>query len=87
MKMCCNQFKCKIEKEEGWTIQCIIVQIIFVKNHPSWLMPIGARVCNLGIQHNSFGLCMAILVSSNFGVHHSSKENSMYLWLSPSFLE
>ena len=47
---CKNQHMSNPEKEEGWTIECLIVRIIFIKNHTSWLMPIGARVCNLGIQ-------------------------------------
>ena len=68
-----------MEKEEGWTIECLIVRIIFIKNHTSWLMPIGARVCNLGIQHNSFRFRMAMLVTPNFCVHHSSKVNKINL--------
>ena len=64
-----------------------IVQIIFIKDHTNWLMSIGVRVCNLNIQDSSVLLCLAVLVASNFGVHHSNIENCMYMWLCPSFLK
>ena len=42
----------KSERRRG-TIECNIVQIVFMKNHINWLMPIGARECNLNIQLSS----------------------------------
>ena len=50
-------------------------------------MPIGARLCNLNIQLNSVLLRLAVLDGSNFGVHHSSTENCIFLWECPSFLK
>ena len=61
--------------------------IISIKNQTNWLMPIGARVCNLGVQPNSVHMRLDVLDASNYGVHTSSTENYLYLWLCPSFLE
>ena len=58
-----NQMLIYTEKEEGWIIECIIEQIISIKNHTNWLIPIDTRVCILGIQHNSVRLFMAVLVA------------------------
>ena len=59
--------------------------MIFIKNHTNWLMPIGARLCNLNIQLNSVLFRLAVLDVSNFGVH-SSTENCIFLWVCLSFL-
>ena len=48
-------------------------------------MPMGARECNLKIQHNPVRLRLEVLDTSNFGVHHSSTVNC--LWLCPSLLK
>ena len=61
--------------------------MIFIKNHTNWLMPIGARLCCLNIQFNSVLLRLAVLNESNFGVHHSTTENYIFLWECPSFLK
>ena len=61
--------------------------MVFIKNHTNWLMPTGARLCNLNIQLNSVLLRMAVLGVSNFGVHHSSTENCIFLWVCSSFLK
>ena len=51
-----------------------MIKMITKKNHTNWLMPIGARECNLNIQDNSIRLRLEVLDASNFGVHHSSTE-------------
>ena len=61
--------------------------MIFIKNHTNWLMPIGARPCNLNIQLNSVILRLTVLDGSNFGVHHSSTKNCIFLRECPSFLK
>ena len=38
-------------------------------------MPMGARECNLKIHDNSMHLHLEAMDVSNFGVHHSSREN------------
>ena len=58
-----------------------------MKIHTNWLMPMGARECNLKIQHNSVRLCLEVLEISNFGVYHSNTLNCMCLWLCPSLLK
>ena len=74
-------------KEKGGTTECNIVQIIFMKNHIYWLMPIGARECNLNIQLSSILLLLAVMDVSNFGAHHSNTVNCICLWLCPSLLK
>ena len=49
------------------------------KNQTNWLMPIGARGCSLNIQTSSSLVHLTVLVSSNFGVHHSSTEIIMFV--------
>ena len=75
------------EEEGGKTAECITVKMIAINIHKNWLMPIGARECNLKIQHNSIRLLLKVLSVSNFGVHHCSILNSICLWLCPSFLK
>ena len=53
--------------------------MIFIKNHTNWLMPTGARLCNLNIQLNSVFIRLAVLDGLNFGVHHSSTECPSFL--------
>ena len=50
-------------------------------------MPIGARECNLKIQHNSVPLRLEVLDVSNFAVHHTNTVNCMCLWLLPITFE
>ena len=38
---------------------------------------------NLNTEDNSVLLRLAVLIASNFGVHHSNKENCICLWLCP----
>ena len=71
-------------EERRVTAECITARIIAIKSHTNWLMPIGARECNLNIQHNSIRLLLEVLSESNFGVHHSSTLNFICLWLCPS---
>ena len=61
------------------TAECNTVRIIAIKSHTNWLMPIGARECNLKIKHNSICFLMEVLSDSNFGVHHSNKLNYICL--------
>ena len=67
--------------------ECIVIKILTKKIHTNWLMPIGARECNLNIQDNSIRLRLEVLDASNLGVHHSSTENCMFLWLCPSLVK
>ena len=53
----------------------------------NWLMPIGARQCNLNIHANSSLLRLDVHVCSNFGVHYSNTEKTISLWLCPSLLK
>ena len=79
--------KKSLEKKKGWTTECIILWIICIKNHTNWLMPIGARVCNLSPTQLS-AICYGSVGKFTFLVHTtSSTGNCMYLWLCPSFLE
>ena len=48
-----------------------------MKNHTNWLMPVGARECNLKIQLSSIFLLLAVIDASNFGVHHSNNESNL----------
>ena len=50
-------------------------------------MPIGCRECSLKIQPNSICLRLDVEDASNLGVHHSSTENCICLWLCPSLLK
>ena len=75
------------EEEGGKTAECITVKMIAINIHTNWLMPIGARECNLKIQHNSIHLLLEVLSVSNFGVHHCSTLNCICLWVCPSFLK
>ena len=75
------------QKREGVITECIVIKIITKKIHTNWLMPIGARECNLNIQVNSIRLRLEVLDASNLGVHHSSTENCMFLWLCPSLVK
>ena len=77
----------KTQKREGVITECIVIKIITKKIHTNWLMPIGARECNLNIQVNSIRLRLEVLDASNLGVHHSSTENCMFLWLCPSLVK
>ena len=75
-----------IKERKGLIIECIIIRIITIKNHSNWLKPIGAKECNLNIQHNSFHFRLEVLDASTFGAHNSSIENYKYMCLCPSFL-
>ena len=66
------------------TAECNTARIIAIKSHTNWLMPTGAKECNLNIQHNSIRLLLEVLSDSNFGVHHSSTLNFICFWLCPS---
>ena len=70
-----------IKEREGVTAECNTVKIIAINIHTKWLMPIGARECNLNIQYNSIRLLLEVLSDSNFGVHYSSTLNCICLWL------
>ena len=50
-------------------------------------MPMGARECSLKIHDNSIRLHLEVMGVSNFGLHHSSRVNSMCLWLCLSLLK
>ena len=45
----------------------------------NWLMPMGARQCDLNIHANYSLLWLDVHVCSNFGVHHSNTENTISL--------
>ena len=64
-----------------------MIQIIAINNHTNWLIPIGARGCNLNIRHNSVRIRVEVQVDSNFGIHPSCTMNCMGLGLCPSFLK
>ena len=74
-------------KDRGGLLSASVIRIIAIHNHTNWLMPMGARECNLNIQDNSVRLRLEVLVASDFGVHHSSTENCICLWLCPSLLK
>ena len=75
------------KRKEKWDKWVQNVQIIPMKNHTKWLMPIGARECNLKILLSSILLLLAVKDASNLGVHHSNNDNCKCLWVCPSFLK
>ena len=71
-------------KIRGWITECHVIRIT-IHNHTNWLMPMGARECSLNIQDNSVRLRLEVLDDSNFGVHHSSTVNCMFVAVSITF--
>ena len=48
------------------TAECNTARIIDIKSHTNWLMPTGAKECNLNIQHNSIRLLLEVLSDSKY---------------------
>ena len=73
-------------KNRGWIIECSIIQIIAINNHTNWLMPIGARECNLNIQHNAVRICVEVQVDSNcvFDIYQQADFFSFVTMSAPS---
>ena len=75
------------KEDGGGLLSASVIRIIAIHNHTNWLMPMGARECNLKIQDNSVRLRLEVLAASDLGVHHSNTENCICLWLCPSLLK
>ena len=85
-----NPFSSRVyyrKEDGGGLLSASVIRIIAIHNHTNWLMPMGARECNLKIQDNSVRLRLEVLAASDLGVHHSNTENCICLWLCPSLLK
>ena len=83
----CNGYTRHRKEDGGGLLSASVIRIIAIHNHTNWLMPMGARECNLKIQDNSVRLRLEVLAASDLGVHHSNTENCICLWLCPSLLK